>query len=63
MDALGDAIIVIGPDWRVQYVNAPWERILDVPRAAAIGADFWATYPGLSTEMRLTPGFANVRET
>jgi PAS domain S-box-containing protein len=44
MDALGDAIVVIDPDWRIAYVNAPWERILGVRRDDAIGRDFWATY-------------------
>ena len=44
MEALGDAIIVIAPDWRITYVNAPWERILGVRRSDAVGNDFWATY-------------------
>ena len=56
MDALGDAIIVIAPDWVIRYINAPWERILNVPRAQAVGADFWATYSGLSIE----PGAAEM---
>jgi signal transduction histidine kinase len=59
IDALGDAIIVIGADWRVRYVNGPWERILDVPRATAIGADFWSTYPGLCDD----PGASMIRAT
>ena len=59
MDALGDAIVVIGPDWRVRYINAPWERILGVPRAHALGADFWVTYPGLRAE----PGAEMIRAT
>jgi len=50
MDALGDAIIVIAPDWRIDYINAPWERILGVRRADAIGHDFWRAYPGLAEE-------------
>jgi len=44
MEALGDAIIVIAPDWRITYVNAPWERILGVRRSHAVDNDFWATY-------------------
>jgi signal transduction histidine kinase len=61
MDALGDAIVVIAPnpDWRVRYINAPWERILGVPRAQAIGEDFWTIYPGLSVE----PGAEMIRAT
>jgi signal transduction histidine kinase len=59
MDALGDAIVVIAPDWRVRYINAPWERILGVPRSQAIGSDFWATYPGMGVE----PGGAMIRAT
>ncbi|HYC50607.1 MAG TPA: ATP-binding protein [Gemmatimonadaceae bacterium] len=59
MDALGDAIVVIGPDWRIRYVNAPWERILDVQRDQALGADFWTTYPGLGDD----PGASMIRAT
>src|SRR3954471_21364350 len=59
MDALGDAIVVIAADWRVRYINAPWERILGVRRDAALDADFWATYPGLSIE----PGASMIRAT
>jgi signal transduction histidine kinase len=59
MDALGDAIIVLAPDWRVRYVNAPWERILGVGSTSALGADFWTTYPGLDVE----PGAAMIRAT
>jgi signal transduction histidine kinase len=59
MDALGDAIIAIAPDWRVRYVNAPWERILGVPRQQAIGSDFWSVYPGFCVE----PGASMIRAT
>lgn len=59
MDALGDAIAVIAPDWSIRYVNAAWERILGVSRARAIGADFWSVYPALSED----PGAAMLRTT
>lgn len=59
MDALGDAIIVVASDWRVRYINAPWERILGVSRERALGLDFWTTYPGLSVE----PGAEMIRAT
>ena len=59
MDALGDAIVAIAPDWRVRYVNAPWERILGVPRLQAIGSDFWSVYPGFCVE----PGASMIRAT
>jgi signal transduction histidine kinase len=59
MDALGDAIVVIAGDWRVRYVNAPWVRILGVPKAQAIGTDFWTTYPGLTA----APGAEMIRAT
>jgi signal transduction histidine kinase len=59
MDALGDGILVMTPDWRVRFVNAPWERILGVPRDQALGEDFWLTYPGLGVE----PGAAMIRAT
>ena len=59
MDALGDAIVVIGADGRVRYINAPWERILGVRRTDAVGADFWTTYPGLDMD----PGAEMIRAT
>lgn len=59
MDALGDAIVVIAPDWRIEYINAPWERILGVRRDRALGRDFWSIYAGLSVE----PGAAMIRAT
>jgi signal transduction histidine kinase len=59
LDALGDGILVISPDWRVAFVNAPWERILGVRREQAVGADFWKTYPGLGVE----PGAAMINAT
>lgn len=59
MDALGDGIVVVSPDWRIRYVNAPWERILGVGREKAVGADFWSTYPGLGVE----PGATMIRAT
>jgi len=59
MDALGDGILVVSPDWRVAFVNVPWERILGVRREQAVGRDFWSTYPGLGVE----PGAAMIRAT
>ncbi len=59
MDALGDAVAVVGPDWRVRYVNASWERILGAPREEAVAADFWTIYPGFTVE----PGAAMIRTT
>lgn len=59
MDALGDAIVVLAPDWRVRYINAPWERILGVRHNDALGRDFWSTYPELGVE----PGAAMIRAT
>ncbi|HMC57344.1 MAG TPA: PAS domain-containing protein, partial [Gemmatimonadaceae bacterium] len=50
MDALGDAIVVIAPDWSVCYLNAPWERILGVSRRDALQHDFWTVYPGFCVE-------------
>lgn len=59
MDALGDAIVVIASDWRIRYINAPWERILGIRREQALDQDFWSTYPGLNLE----PGAAMIRAT
>ena len=59
MDALGDGIVVVSTDWRVRFVNSPWERILGVSRDHALGRDLWTTYPGLGVE----PGAAMIRAT
>ena len=59
MDALGDPIVVIGSDWRVRYINAPWARILGVLPAVAVGTDFWTTYSGFDVD----PGAEMVRAT
>lgn len=59
MDALGDAIIVIAPDWRIRYINAPWERILGVRRTDAIACDFWRTYSSFGAD----PGAEMIRAT
>ena len=59
MDALGDGVVVVSPEWRLRFVNAPWERILGIPRAEALGRDFWETFPGLGVE----PGAAMIRAT
>src|SRR5687767_14753973 len=59
MDALGDAIAVVAPDWRVRYVNGAWERTLGVPRQQTLDADFWTTYPSLASE----PGASQIRAT
>ena len=59
MDALGDGILVVSSDWRVLFLNAPWERILGIPRVHALDRDFWSTYPGLGVE----PGATMIRAT
>ena len=50
LDALGDAIGVVGPDWTLRYLNDSWERILAVARADALGSDLWTTYSDLVAE-------------
>ena len=59
MDALGEAIAVIAPDWRVRYMNSPWERILGVGSEEAVDSDLWATYPAFTLE----PGGEMLRAT
>jgi signal transduction histidine kinase len=59
MDALGDAVAVVGPDWRVRYMNASWERILGAPLETALARIFWEAYPGFTVE----PGAAMIRAT
>jgi len=51
--------VVIAPDWRVSYVNAPWERILALARADVVGCDFWRAYPAFAAG----PHAAEIRAT
>jgi signal transduction histidine kinase len=50
MDALGDAIAVVGSGWRVRHINAALEQMFGVRAENAIDADFWTTYPGFAAE-------------
>lgn len=59
MDALGDAIVVVAPDWCVRYLNAAWERIVGVSRNDALDRDFWEVYPAFAAE----PADAMIRAT
>ena len=59
MDALGDAVAVLDADWHLRYMNASWERILGVRHEAALGQEFWRTYPSFTVE----PGRAMIRAT
>jgi signal transduction histidine kinase len=50
LDALRNAIAVVGPDWRIQLVNRQWERIFARPAAEAVRRDLFAAFPAFADE-------------
>ncbi len=47
LDSITEAFITIGPDWRLDYVNAAAERLLQYPHGELTGKDLWEEFPGL----------------
>jgi signal transduction histidine kinase len=45
LDALRNAIAVVGSDWRIQHLNRPWERIFGRRAAEVVRRDLFATFP------------------
>ena len=45
LDALGTAVAVVGPDWRIQTLNREWERIFGRSAAECTRRDLFAAFP------------------
>ncbi|HSU15075.1 sensor histidine kinase [Longimicrobium sp.] len=45
LEALADAFVTVGEDWRVSYWNAAAERCFGAAREAALGAPVWEALP------------------
>ncbi len=45
LEHLGDAVTVIGPDWRYRWVSTGMAALLGRPRSELVGADVWAVFP------------------
>jgi signal transduction histidine kinase len=50
LDALRNAIAVVGPDWRIQLLNRQWQRIFGRPAAESVRRDLFATFPFFAEE-------------
>ena len=45
LEQLGDAVTVIGPDWRYRYVSARAAEIIGRPVDELVGEDVWSIFP------------------
>jgi signal transduction histidine kinase len=50
IDALGNAIAVVGADWRIQMLNRHWERIFGRPAAECMRRDLFVAFPFFAEE-------------
>lgn len=47
LEAMPAAFVTLDSSWRLTYVNAAAEILLDRPRSELLGASFWELYPSL----------------
>lgn len=47
LESVTDGFINIGPDWRLDYVNAAAHRLLGYAKGSLEGRDFWSEFPGV----------------
>ena len=45
LDALTNAVVVVGFDWRIQMMNQQWERLFARPAAECLRRDLFAAFP------------------
>ena len=50
LDALGNAVAVVGSDWRIQMLNQQWERIFGRSAADAVRRDLFSAFPYFAAE-------------
>ncbi len=50
LDSLGNAVAVIGTDWRIQTLNRQWERIFGQSAAECTRRDLFAAFPFFGEE-------------
>ena len=50
LDALRNAVAVVGPDWRIAVLNRQWERIFGRTAADAARRDLFTTFPPFAEE-------------
>ncbi|MEX1081081.1 MAG: EAL domain-containing protein [Halofilum sp. (in: g-proteobacteria)] len=47
LDSITDAFITVGPDWRLDYVNAAAEQLLGYSPGSLDGTNLWHEFPGI----------------
>ena len=50
LDALSNAIAVVGADWRIQLLNRQWERVFGRSSAECARRDFFSAFPFFAEE-------------
>lgn len=50
LDALANAVAVVGSDWRIQVVNREWERVFGRAAADTVRRDLFAAVPGFAAD-------------
>ena len=50
LDSLGNAVAVVGTDWRIQMLNRQWERIFGQSAAECTRRDLFAAFPFFAEE-------------
>ena len=46
LDAVSDGLLVVDGEWRLEWCNAVFERLLGRPRELLLGQELWAVLPG-----------------
>jgi len=47
IEAMPAAFLWLDPQWRIGYLNAEAERVMDIPRGDLLGRVLWDVYPGM----------------
>lgn len=50
LDALENAVAVVGPDWRIQILNQQWERIFGRSAMECVRRDLFTAFPAFADE-------------
>jgi len=45
LESITDAFITLDQNWRISYINAPAEEVLNVTREDVLGNEMWAVFP------------------
>lgn len=48
LESITDAFITLDQNWRISYINAKAEEVLEVRRDAVLGSDMWTVFPDAS---------------